>query len=140
MQNNLWNNLHKAYTTFNVYLDDALRPLKITIQQLSLMEILLDGPMNVTVIAEMIGVDRTTISRNAKRLMLKGLIELDTITDKRCSRYSLTEKGNVITLKARAHCADYLKSLDVYLKDNHMEFFPQYLEKLFLKMREHLSK
>ena len=140
MHNNLWNNLHKAYTTFNVYLDEALRPLKITIQQLSLMETLIDGPVKVTDIAEMIGVDRTTISRNAKRLMIKDLIEFDITGDKRCSMYRLTQRGQALTFKAHAHCADYLKRIDTYLKDEHMEYMPMYLEKLFLKMREHLSK
>jgi DNA-binding MarR family transcriptional regulator len=75
--------------------DDAFRPLNITSGQFSVMSALVrDEPVTLGVLAEGLGMDRTTLSRNLTPLIRAGLVtEVQDETDRRVRVLDLTEAG-----------------------------------------------
>lgn len=75
--------------------DDKLRPLGLTINQFSLLTtLILAGPLPVAALAERLGIDRTTLTRNLALGEKNGLVEtVASPADKRVRRIKVTEKG-----------------------------------------------
>ncbi len=82
--------------------DEALRPLGLTSGQFSLlMSLNRPQPPTLGSVAELLAMDRTTLTANLKPLERDGLIEVcPDEKDRRARRLALTEKGR--TLLARA--------------------------------------
>ena len=78
--------------------DDALRPLGLTSGQFSILAALLrEAPVPLGVLADDLGMDRTTLSRNLKPLERQKLVRAATVNDDRRIRgLALTERGRAV--------------------------------------------
>lgn len=74
--------------------DAALAPLGVRITQFSVLAHLVQQPAPLTALAEMLVMDRTTLTRTLKPMLAAGwvTVEADT-TDRRVKRARLTETG-----------------------------------------------
>ena len=92
--------------------DDALRPLELTQGQFSLlMSLNRPAPPGISSVAELLAMDRTTLTANLKPLERRGLVTV-TIdeTDRRSRRLALTAEGRALLIAAvpiwkRTHAA-----------------------------------
>lgn len=94
-------NLRKTARLLSQVYDQALKPIGLKVTQLSLM-MAVAGQDGITIgrLARPLGMDRTTLSRNARLLKKKGLIEIGEGEDRREQILTLTEKGAGLLLEA----------------------------------------
>lgn len=87
-------NLRKTARLLSQVYDQALKPTGLKVTQFSLM-MAVAGQDNITIgkLARPLGMDRTTLSRNARLLEKKGMIVIGEGEDRREQILSLTEKG-----------------------------------------------
>ena len=86
-------NLRQASRVVTAFFDDALRPSGLRATQLNiLMAIEVGAPPTVTGLAEVLAMDRTTMTRNLQLLRGRGLLATD--------RIALTPKGRRAAARA----------------------------------------
>lgn len=84
----------KAARSLTQYYDNLLQPVGLRITQFCvLVALALRGAMPITPLAEILGMDRTTLSRSLKVLMSQGFLVLDEDMDRRRHLVKLTESG-----------------------------------------------
>ena len=87
-------NLRKISRAITQYYDRCLESLNIRSTQFTLLVALAaTSAKTLTEIAEVLVMDRTTLTRNLKPLAKMELIEIVHTVDKRSKAYALTEKG-----------------------------------------------
>ncbi len=87
-------NLRRAARKVTKAFDEAIKPSGLKITQFSLLTAaFLQENQNVGRLAELMGMDRTTLSRNLKLLEKRGLVKLEPGQDRREVRVSLTPEG-----------------------------------------------
>jgi len=82
--------------------DEALRPFDLTNQQFSLLMALnRPEPPTMSPVAELLAMDRTTLTAALKPLEWRGLLKVDADPkDRRSRRLRLTDAGHAVLLKA----------------------------------------
>ena len=92
--------------------DDALRPLELTHGQFSLlMSLNRPEPPGIGSVADLLAMDRTTLTANLKPLERRGLVTVSVDeTDRRSRRLALTAEGRALLVAAvpiwkRTHAA-----------------------------------
>lgn len=94
-------NLRKATRAVTQCFDHALEPIGIRATQFSLLTTMAAvSARTLTEMANVLVMDRTTLTRNLKPLEKLGLIEAVGARDKRSKAYGLTEKGRDILNRA----------------------------------------
>ncbi|MFM7344095.1 MAG: MarR family winged helix-turn-helix transcriptional regulator [Tagaea sp.] len=82
--------------------DRAFAPLGLRATQFSLLVALsVAGPPTITVLAERLGMDRTTLTRNLRPLLRDGYVELAPADGPRPRPPAITRKGRALLDKAR---------------------------------------
>ena len=124
----------KAANTVNNKLNKKLSPFNIAIEQRATLEIIkFEKDVNQTKIAELLGKDKTTISRSLNSLEKKGLIKKSEISgDKRSNRVELTKLGEKILEDTIEEVSSYRESLNEKLTKEEIEAFFKILDKLEL--------
>ena len=90
-------NIRKSTRLITTYYDRIIGAAGIKTTQLSLlMTLLLREKANISQLANMLGMDRTTLSRNVRLLEQKGLISVSTGEDKREQCVDITDKGREV--------------------------------------------
>ena len=94
-------NLRKSARLLSQIYDQALKPVGIKVTQLSLL-MAVAGQDGITMgrLARPLGMDRTTLSRNARLLAKKGLLEIGEGEDRREQLLSLTDRGVTLLKEA----------------------------------------
>jgi len=86
--------LRRATRAVTQLYDEALRPAGIRATQLALLTVLRDrSPVNIVELSEILGVDRTTLTRNLGPLERDGLLVIETGADRRTREVSITGDG-----------------------------------------------
>jgi DNA-binding MarR family transcriptional regulator len=94
-------NLRKATRSVSQFYDEMLRPTGIRGTQFSLLIALqLRGEVAVTQLAELIVMDRTTLTRNLEVLEKQGFVKVNPGVDRRSRLVSITEDGQAIATQA----------------------------------------
>jgi DNA-binding MarR family transcriptional regulator len=94
-------NLRKATRAITILFDEALRPVGLRISQLSvLVAVSLAGEGTVSKLARMLGLDRTSLTRNLAPLERRGLIETVGSSDARRRGLRLTGEGAALLARA----------------------------------------
>lgn len=89
-------NIRKATRRLTSHYDRILSPSGLKTTQFSLlMNVLLLESATVSELAQQLGMDRTTLSRNVRLLAQKGLLHLYRGEDRREQRVRLTEEGRM---------------------------------------------
>ncbi len=97
-------NLRKAARAVTQVYDQALRPTGLKVTQFTLMATLtVRGDLPLTRFAEAMVMDRTTLTRNLKPLVAKGLVRIARDDDQRVRRIGLTRSGNATFGQALAY-------------------------------------
>src|SRR5215831_6605930 len=74
--------------------DGALRPVGLRATQLSvLVAVAIDGAISIAALADFLGMDRTTLTRNLRPLQKKGLICIGPEGWRRSRNLEITKKG-----------------------------------------------
>src|SRR5215472_7862470 len=74
--------------------DSALRPIGLRATQLSiLVAVAIDGAISIAALAEFLGMDRTTLTRNLRPLQKQGLIAIGPEGWRRSRVLEITTKG-----------------------------------------------
>jgi DNA-binding MarR family transcriptional regulator len=82
--------------------DAHLQPVGLTLNQYSVLSNLVrSGPPSVNGMAEILGMDRTTLTRTLKPLIAAKLLALETGDDKRSKRIALTDLGRATWERAK---------------------------------------
>lgn len=94
-------NLRKTTRLLSQVYDQALKPIGLKGTQFTLMMSLAEQD-GVTIgrLARPLGLDRTSLSRNARLLEKKGLVEISEGDDRREQVLKLTDKGNELLQEA----------------------------------------
>jgi len=76
------------------YYDDALRHLGLRITQFNLLAVLAQtGPIAITALAELVGMERSALARNLKQIERRKLVTVIPGKDKRTRAVTLTPAG-----------------------------------------------
>jgi DNA-binding MarR family transcriptional regulator len=87
-------NTRKAARTVTRFYDDMLAPAGLKATQLTMLgAISISGPTRMSELAEMLALDKTTLTRNLKLLQDDGLIEIAAGDDRRVRIVALTRAG-----------------------------------------------
>ncbi len=121
-------NLRKASRLMAQVYDRQLQPSGLTNTQFTLLAVTSSrGPISITALAGLLGMDRTTLTRNLRLVERQGLLQVTAGRDARTRDVRLTGKGTKALKKAtplwqgvqtrvvetlgRAHWRDLLKEL-----------------------------
>jgi DNA-binding MarR family transcriptional regulator len=81
--------------------DAALRPSGLRATQFTLLAVLSSqGELPLTKLAEILVLDRTTLTRNLKPLLAQGLLEIGREKDERIRLISITDAGRSLVAEA----------------------------------------
>lgn len=95
------NNFRKASRAITQLFDQTLEPSGLRSTQLViLLEIAVAEPTTVPQIAKRLIMDRSTLTRNLKPLMKRGLIKAGTIRERRSQLLTLTPRGHKAVAEA----------------------------------------
>ena len=93
--------LRKASRVVTRIFDETLRPSGLLSTQLPILTTLsIDGSAPITLLAEKLLIDRTTLGRNLKPLENHGMIEIVAGEDRRTREVALTNRGLQAVAKA----------------------------------------
>jgi DNA-binding MarR family transcriptional regulator len=88
-------NLRKAARSVTKAFDDALRPFDLRATQFTLLATLSNTKKRpLTQLADALGMDRTTLTRNLQPLDRRGLIRIESEKDLRVKNVSITQGGH----------------------------------------------
>jgi len=94
-------NLRKAARVITQHFDEALRPSGLLITQFTiLVTVAMAKSGTINELAEVLGMDRTTLTRNLKPLQRKGWLKAEPGQDQRTRIVSLTPEGEEVLAKA----------------------------------------
>ncbi len=94
-------NVRKASRVITQLYDEALQPSGLLVSQFNLLVALASaGSMTMTRLAEVLVMDRTTLTRNLKPLERGGLVQIQPGEDQRTRVVNLTEAGCAALAKA----------------------------------------
>lgn len=124
-------NLRRASQAITKIYDEALEPSELKIGQFSLLKHINKlGPVNVSDLAGIIRLDRTTLVRNLKPLEEEGLIEDIAIPGNRNRQLKLTSKGAQALGKAEQLWEKAQKDFEEYLGEDNVEILSTLLSKI----------
>ena len=95
-------NLRRAARVVSRRYDEALRPIGITVGQFSILSTLLSGQaLPISKVADLLGMDRTTLTRNLRPLRRRDLLtSVDDPADRRSHQVALTAVGKALMTEA----------------------------------------
>jgi DNA-binding MarR family transcriptional regulator len=83
------------------FYDERMRGSGVRISQFTLMATLIQtGPMAATRLADFLGLERTTLTRNLRPLLRDGLLIVQDDADRRVHRIAITSKGEEAARRA----------------------------------------
>lgn len=81
--------------------DEALRPLGFTVNQLNILATVISrGPISPGQLAQMLGMEKSTVSRTIDRMCKHGWIDIGAGKDKRSQSLNATPQGRQLLVKA----------------------------------------
>ena len=97
-------NLRRSARLIAQFFDQRLQPGGLRNTQFTLLVTLRhEGPIAITQLADLLGLDRTTLTRNIRLLQKEGLVSEQPGQDARVRMLSLTEKGETAISNAAPH-------------------------------------
>lgn len=94
-------NLKRATRAVQSLFDEAFKSVGLEGTQYTVLShIYVSEPISLTKLADLMGVDRTTLARNLAPLEKKGFVEIKTGSDKRARLINTTDLGKEVLSKA----------------------------------------
>jgi DNA-binding MarR family transcriptional regulator len=86
--------VRRAARLITQHYDRHLRPAGLRATQFSLLTVLsLVGPLPLSRLADRLGTERTTLTRNLRPLIARGFVTEERADDRRVKRYAITPNG-----------------------------------------------
>jgi len=118
--------------------DQALVPCGLKVTQFTLLvSIAQAGRQSISELADLLAMERTTLSRNLKLLAQRGLIELDDTDKGRTRHVAITAQGRSMIGKALPYWRKAQKSIADDLGDNGFADSLRGLNRLIVKVGAH---
>lgn len=132
LKNSIGYRINKVANNINSQLNKLLSKYDIAVEQRATLEIIkFEENVNQTMIAQLLGKDKTTISRSLNALEKKGLILKHEIqNDKRVNVIKLTQKGEDILIKSQEDIRAFREHLTSALKPHEILFLFNSLNKI----------
>jgi DNA-binding MarR family transcriptional regulator len=132
LKNSMGYRINKVANAINIQLNKILAKYDIAVEQRATLEIIkFEKNVNQTMIAQLLGKDKTTISRSLLALEKKGLILKNNIQkDKRLKVIELTLKGEEILEQSQNEVNQFRAKLNASLKTHETLFFFNSLDKI----------
>ena len=109
-------NVRRASRAITRIYDKALVPADLKITQYSVLaNVARSGPLNISKLARILKLDRTTLVRNLKSLEAAAFIEDAAISDPRERAICITESGRALVEKAQPYWALAQKQIEDFL-------------------------
>jgi DNA-binding MarR family transcriptional regulator len=136
LKNSIGYRINKVASNINTCLNKLLIPYDIGIEQRATLEIIKFEPnANQTTIAQLLGKDKTTISRTLNALEKKGFIIKDDIqNDKRVNVIKLTQKGEAILEESLEEIKNFREKLTQTMSTLEIEMLFNSLDKIALTL------
>jgi DNA-binding MarR family transcriptional regulator len=97
-------NARKAARSVTRFYDDMLAPSGLKATQLTMLgAISISGPATMSELAELLALDKTTLTRNLRLLAAAGLVAIDAGADRRARIVALTPAGTYALERALPH-------------------------------------
>jgi DNA-binding MarR family transcriptional regulator len=129
-------NINKTANLINSSFNLALQQHNIALEQRATLEIIkFEDNVTQTKIAQILGKDKTTISRALKSLEKKGYIKKEEL-DKRTYLIKLTKYGEDVLEKSAQTVQDFRSKIASNLSQNEINQFFTSLEKVVLALNE----
>lgn len=129
--------MRRASNAITEYYDAAFKPLQLTTSQYSLLKNLSRlETASTSELAEQMKLDRSTLVRNLKPMLQRGLICDLAKENARNHKYTLSESGEELLQKAMPVWAQAQEEIQAYLGEGNMDFFMELLYKLQELKRE----
>lgn len=124
----------RGANSVNKTLNKKLNTYNIAIEQRATLEIIkFEKNVNQTTIANLLGKDKTTISRSLNSLEKKGLIKkIENLEDKRINTIQLTKEGEEILENTVDVVTSFRESLNDRLSEEELNMFFKIVNKLEL--------
>ncbi|WP_068965041.1 MarR family winged helix-turn-helix transcriptional regulator [Desulfosporosinus sp. BG] len=124
-------NIRRASRAVTQFYEKVLEPSGLKVTQYSLLRNLewLES-VNMSVLAKIMRIDRTTLNRNMKPLINAGLIAVNPGEDSRSRQVILTEVGKTVLFNALELWSEAQASLEEYLGVEELESLEKSLSKL----------
>ena len=124
-------NIRRASRAVTQFYEKVLEPSGLKVTQYSLLRNLERvDPVSMSVLAEIMRIDRTTLNRNMKPMISAGLITVNSGEDSRSRQVMLTEAGKAALVNTLALWAEAQASLEEYLGVEELDVFEKLLVKL----------
>jgi len=124
-------NIRRASRAVTQFYEKVLEPTGLKVTQYSLLRNLkLVESVNMSVLAKIMRIDRTTLNRNMKPLVNAGLITVNSGEDSRSRQVMLTLAGKDALVNALSLWDEAQTSLEEYLGTAELESFEKSLSKL----------
>lgn len=108
-------NVRRASRAITRVYDKALEPAHLKVTQYSVLaNIMYSGPLNISNLARILKLDRTTLVRNLKSLESSGLVENTDVSDPRERAVCISEAGRSVLEKAKP----YWRSAQMQIRDH----------------------
>lgn len=136
LKNSIGYRINKVASHINTCLNKLLTPYDIGIEQRATLEIIKFEPnVNQTTIAQLLGKDKTTISRTLHALEKKGfIIKNDIQNDKRVNAIKLTQKGEAILEASLEEIKNFREKLTQTMSTHEIEMLFNSLDKIALTL------
>ncbi|WP_121626301.1 MarR family winged helix-turn-helix transcriptional regulator [Poseidonibacter antarcticus] len=129
-------NINKTANLLNSSFNHKLKQHSIALEQRATLEILeFEENVTQTKIAEILGKDKTTISRTLKTLEKKGFIKKEEL-DKRTYLIKLTKLGENVLKESTQTVQDFRASVASKLSQDEIDQFFSTLEKVLISLNE----
>ena len=136
MKDSLGFRVNQVANKLNNHFNKILHPFDIAVEQRATLEIIKnDANVNQSVIASVLGKDKTTISRSLNSLEKKGLIIKDDIkNDRRINMIKLTEKGESVLEESLPSVNAFRENINSSLTQEELQMLFNLLEKVSEKL------
>ena len=109
-------NVRRASRAITRIYDKALEPTGLKITQYSVLaNVAYSGPLNISKLARILKLDRTTLVRNLKSLEASGFIENTAVSDPRERAIGITESGRAVVEGARPYWSIAQKQVEDHI-------------------------
>ena len=124
-------NIRRAANVVTAFYDSVMKPLGITANQYSILRhVQVLAPCTTTKLAEAMGLERTTLTRNLKPLTQAELLEDFATSGQRDHQYQLTGSGEKLLKKALPRWEKSQKQLQHHIGEKEMILFMKVLFQL----------
>ncbi len=132
LKNSIGYRINKVANNINKELNQILSQYDIAVEQRATLEIIkFEENVNQTMIAQLLGKDKTTISRSLNTLEKKGFIIKNEIqNDKRVNVIKLTQKGEDVLENSQKDINAYRQKLHATLQTHETLFLFNCLDKI----------